>query len=391
MIESMRSAPLRSMMCCAALLSAAALAAAPRDYFMYLGAYTFRDGKGIYAYRFNSTTGKLTPLGLAAATLNPSFLAIDPSGRFLYAANEFTSNEFPPDPQKKGSISAFSVDAKAGKLTALNTVSSGGAFTPHLAVDRSGKTLVAVNYQSGSTVAFPIHADGTLGEVSSLVEHHGRSIDPQRQTGPHPHCVAVAPGNRFVVIPDKGIDELLVYRLDAAKSRLTPHDPPFTKVRPGSGPRHFAFRPDGRFGYSINEIGSTVTALRWDGKAGTLTEVQSISTLPAPAPEGSTAAEVAIDRGGRFLYGSNRGHDSIAVFSIDKRTGKLAAILDVPAECRTPRNFAIDPTGRFLFVANQDTNNIVAFEIDRGSGKLSPTGDKYDASLPVCLIFAPAK
>ena len=375
----------------AGLLLVAALTAAPREYFMYLGAYTFRDGKGVYAYRFNSETGKLTPLGLAAETVNPSFLAIHPNGRFLYAANEFPSNEFPPNPKKNGSITAFSVDAKTGKLTALNTVSSGGAFVPHLAVADSGRTLVAVNYMSGSTVSFPIHADGTLGEVASLMQHSGSSIDPERQTGPHPHGVTFAPGNRFVIIPDRGIDKLMVYRLDAASSKLSANDPPFTKLEAGSGPRHFAFRPDGKFGYSINEIGSTVTVLRWDGKAGTLTAVQTLSSLPSPPPQGNTTAEVVIDRRGRFLYGSNRGHDSIAVFAIDGPTGKLTSVQDVPTEGRAPRNFAIDPTGGYLFAANQDSNNIVVFKIDPGSGKLSPTGDKYSASLPVCIVFLEVK
>jgi len=373
------------------LAALASLAAAPQEYLMYVGGYTFKSGKGIYAYRFDPASGKLTPLGLAAETLNPSFLAIQPNGRFLYTVNEFASNEFPPDAKKNGTISAFSADDKTGKLTLLNSVSSGGAFVPHLAVDASGRTLVAVNYQSGSTVAFPIHADGKLGEVSSLIQHSGSSVDPKRQTGPHPHGVAIAPGNRFVIIPDRGTDRLVVYRLDAGESKLSPNDPPFTKLKPGSGPRHFAFRPDAKFGYSIDEISSTVTALRWDGKAGSLTEVQTISTLPSPPPEGNIAAEVVTDRRGRFLYGSNRGHDSIAVFSVDGPTGKLDIIQDVPTEGRTPRNFTLDPTGGFLFVANQDSDNVVAFKIDPSTGKLSPTGDKYDVSLPVCVLFVPAR
>jgi 6-phosphogluconolactonase len=355
---------------------------------MYLGAYTFRDGKGVYAYRFHPATGKLTPLGLAAQTLNPSFLAIHPNGRFLYAVNEFTSNEFPPDPKKNGSTTAFSVDRKTGKLTALNTVSFGGG---HLAVDKSGKTLVIANYHGDSTVAFPIHADGTLGEASSVVQHSGSSVDPQRQAGPHPHCVTFTPENRFVIVSDRGLDKLLVYKLDAAASSLSPHDPPFTKLNPGSGPRHFAFRPDGKFGYSINEISSTVTALGWDGKAGTLTEVQTIPSLPSPPPKDNAGAEVVIGRRGRFLYVSNRGHDSIDVFSINGPTGKLTSVQDVPTRGRTPRSFAIDPTGRFLFAANQDSNNIVVFKIDLATGKLSPTGDQYSASLPVCIVFLPVE
>ena len=374
-----------------AVIGCAWLVAAPREYFMYVGGYTFKGGKGIYAYKFSSSTGKLTPLGIAAETLNPSFLAVHPNGRFLYAVNEFASNQFPPDPKKNGSISAFSVDATTGKLAFVNVVSSGGAYTPHLAVDESGTTLVAVNYMSGSTVAFPIDADGSLGEASSLIAHTGSSIDPKRQDGPHPHGVAMAPGNRFVIIPDRGTDKLVVYRLDAANSKLSANDPPFTKLKPGSGPRHFVFRPDAKFGYSVNEISSTVTALGWDAKTGTLTEVQTVSTLPSPSPDGNTAAEVVIDRRGRFLYASNRGHDSIAVFSIDGPTGKLTTVQDIPTEGREPRNFAIDPTSAFLFVANQNSDNIVAFKIDPRTGKLSPTGEKYNAPLPVCIVFVPAK
>jgi len=384
MIKSMRSALLLVLIGCASLM------AAPHEYFMYLGAYTFKDGKGIYLYKFNSATGKLTPMGLAAETVNPSFLAVHPNGRFLYAVNEFPTNQFPPDPKKDGAIRAYSMDAKTGKLTLLNVVSSGGAYTPHLAVDESGTTLIAVNFMGGSTVSFPIHADGSLGEVCSLMQHSGSSIDPKRQEKPHPHGATVAKGNRFVIVPDRGIDKLMVYRLDAAHSKLSPNDPPFVKIAPGSGPRHFAFRPDAKFGYVVNEINSTVTALSWDAKTGTLTEVQTVSTLPSPESS-NTGAEVAIDRRGRFLYASNRGHNSIAVFSIDGLTGKLTSIQDIPTEGREPRNFALDPTGGFLFVANQDGNNIVAFKIDPGTGKLSPTGDKYDASLPVCIVFVPVK
>jgi 6-phosphogluconolactonase len=373
------------------LIGCAPLLAAPPEYFMYIGGYTFKDGKGIYAYKFSSQTGKVTPLGLVAETLNPSFLAVHPNGRFLYAVNEFNSNKFPPDPTNNCTINGFSVDTRTGKLTPLNVVSTGGAYVPHLAVDESGKTLVAVNYMSGSTVAMPIHADGTLGEVSSLMPHTGSSIDPKRQDRPHPHGVTIAPGNQFVIIPDRGTDKLVIYRLDAANSKLSPNDPPFLKLTPGSGPRHFAFRPDAKFGYSLNEISSTVTALRWDAKAGTLAEVQTISTLPSPPPAVNTTAEVVIDRRGRFLYASNRGHDSIAVFSIDGPTGKLTTVQNIPTEGHEPRNFAIDPTGAFLFAANQNSSNVVAFKIDPRTGQLSPTGDKFDVSLPVCIIFVAAK
>lgn len=370
------------------LLLVTALTAASSEYFMYLGAYTFKEGKGIYAYRFNPATGKLTPLGLAAETLNPSFLAIHPNRRFLYAVNEFVSNEFPPDPGKNGSTTAFSVDRQTGKLRALNTVGFGGG---HLAVDKSGKTLVIADYHGDSTVALPIHADGTLGEASSIMQHSGSSVDPQRQAGPHPHCITFSPQNRFVIVSDRGTDQLMVYKLDADNSKLSSNDPPFTKLSPGSGPRHFAFRPDGRFGYSINEISSTITALRWDGKAATLTEVQTVPSLPSPAPKDNAGAEIVIDRRGRFLYVSNRGHNSIDVFSINDRNGTLTGVQDVSTEGRTPRNFAVDPTGRFLFAANQDSNNIVVFKIDPANGKLSPTGDRYAASLPVCIVFLTVK
>ncbi|HUS04716.1 MAG TPA: lactonase family protein [Bryobacteraceae bacterium] len=364
--------------------------AAPRqpakDMLVYVGTYTKTASKGIYAYRLKGATGELTPLGLVAETVNPSFVALHPNGRYLYAVSETTG----ADGQKSGSVSAFSIDRKTAVLKFLNKVSSHGAGPCYVRVDNSGKAVAVANYGSGSIASFPIKADGTLGEAASAIQHTGSVADAKRQGGPHAHSVNFSPDNKFAVAADLGLDELLVYRLDPEKATLTPNTPPFTKVSPRSGPRHFAFHPGGKFAYVINEISLTVTGFAWDAKAGVLKEVQTISTVPANFKEGSTA-EVQVHPSGKFLYGSNRGHDSIAVFSIDPRKGTLTAIEHVSTQGKTPRNFGIDPTGSFLIAANQDSDKLVVFRIDQKTGRLTPTGQTLDVPMPVCVKFLPVQ
>ena len=356
------------------------------EYLVYVGTYTRQDSKGIYAYRFQPSTGKMTSVGLVAETENPSFLALHPNHRFLYAVNEIANFEG----QRAGSVSSFSIDARTGMLTSLNKVSTRGTIPAHLVVDSTGKSLVVANYGSGSVAVFPVNGDGSLGAASAFVQHSGSSTGP-RQKGPHAHAVVLSADNRFVFVPDLGLDEVLSYRLDPAAGTLTPNDPPFTKVTQGSGPRHFAFHPDGQFAYTVHEMGSLVTVFAYDRAGGTLKELQTISTLPRDFSGTNNSAELQVHPNGRFLYASNRGHNSIAVFAIDPRAKTLTLVEHVPTQGKTPRNFAIDPTGRYLLAANQDTNNIVIFRIDQKTGRLTPTGDNLETPLPVCLLFLRAQ
>jgi 6-phosphogluconolactonase len=352
---------------------------------IYVGTYTQTPSKGIYSYRFQPASGKLTSIGLAAETENPSFLAVHPNRRFLYAANETSTYQG----KSAGSISAFAIDRSSGKLQLLNQVSSKGPGPCHVAVDKTGKWLFAANYDSGSVAAFPVHTDGTIGEASAFVQHSGSSVNQERQSGPHAHATTLSPDNRFLMVADLGLDQVFSYQLDPARG-LSGSNPLLTKVAPGSGPRHIAFTPDARFAYVINEILSTVTAFRYDANDGTLREIQAVSTLPDGFTGNNSTAEIAVHPNGRFLYGSNRGQDSIAIFRIDPASGKLTPAGHVSTGGHTPRNFAIDPTGGYLMTANQDSGNVVVFRIDAKTGVLTPTGTVLDVPFPVCVTFVEA-
>jgi 6-phosphogluconolactonase len=374
-----------------ALLAAPLPQAAKKDstngeFLVFVGTYTRQDSKGIYAYRFQSATGQLTPIGLVAETENPSFLALHPNHRFLYAVNEISNYEG----QSAGSVSSFLIDVKTGMLTFLNRVSTRGAIPAHLVVDQIGKSLIVANYGSGSVAAFPLRADGNIGAAAAFVQHTGSSTGP-RQRGPHAHAVNLSADNRFVFVPDLGLDQVLSYRLDSDKGTLIPNDPPFTKVTQGSGPRHFAFHPNGHFAYTLSEMGSLVTVFAYDRAGGTLNQLQTISTLPKDFSGSNNSAELAVHPNGRFLYASNRGHDSIAVFAIDPTANTLTLVEHVPTQGKMPRNFAIDPTGVYLLAANQNTNNIVVFRIDQKTGRLTPTGGEVKTPTPVCLVFLRAR
>lgn len=358
------------------LMTVFAAISAAQDWTVYVGTYTRGPSKGIYAYRFNRATGKLTPAGLAAESSNPSFLAVHPSQRYLYAVNENDS----------GTVSAFAVEPD-GKLKALNQVSSKGSGPCHLSVDRTGKWLFAANYNSGSAAAFPINADGSLGEATATFQHSGKSVDPDRQSGPHAHVATVSPDNRFVWVCDLGLDEILSYRIAPPKGGMTPNNPPFAKVQPGSGPRHVVFSQDSRFAYVENEMAATVTVFSYDADKGTMRAIQVISTLPEVYTGAKSGAEIALHPNSKFLYTSNRGDNSIATFKVDPAKGTLLFTGTVPTEGKTPRNFVVDPRGNYLLAANQDSSNIVAFKIDPQTGNLTPTGDKYDVGYPVCLVF----
>ena len=356
---------------------------AANDYLVYVGTYTGPRSEGIYAYRFEESTGKLVPLGLAASTVNPSFLAVDPSRRYLYAVNEIGNYKG----EKNGGVSAFTIDHETGKLTFLDEVVSRGAGPCHVSLDKTGRYVMVANYSSGSVAVFPVLEDGRLGDATAFDQRHGSSVNHEQQEGPHAHSIGVTPDNRFVLSADLGLDELLVYRFDASHGTLAPGKPPFAKIHAGSGPRHFAISPNGKFVYVISEMGSMLTAFSYNAARGTLHELQEISTLPKDFKGESNCAEVVVHPSGKFLYGSNRGHDSIAVFAIDGRKGTLTAGEHVSTQGKTPRNFAIDPTGKYLFAANQDTNSIVVFRIDPHTGRLTPTGKTVEVASPVCVTF----
>jgi 6-phosphogluconolactonase len=371
-------------------LCACALMAAPPvpvDWIMYVGSYTGKGSDGITAFRFNANTGEFTSLGTAAATPNPTFLAVHPSGKYLYAANEIGNFEG----GKTGSVSAFEVDAKSGKLTLLNAVSSKGNGPCHVAVDATGSVVLVANYGGGNIASLPLEKDGKLKDAASFFQFTGTGPNSQRQREPHAHSMNISPDNRFAFAADLGTDRVMVYKLDAAKGTLTPNDPPAAILKPGAGPRHFRFSPSGKVAYVINELQSTITVFQYDAAKGVLTEVQNISTLPADFTGKSTTAEVVVDRTGRFVYGSNRGHDSIAVFSADPATGKLTYVENVSTQGKTPRNFALDPTGRWMMVANQDTDNVVLYKVDANTGRLTAAGKTLSVSKPVCVRFIAAK
>jgi len=370
------------------LLSAVGAPAAAADQgqaLVYFGTYTGKKSKGIYVSRLNLATGSLSAPELAVEATSPSFLAIHPGRRFLYAVNEVSLF----NGKRAGAVSAFTIDGQSGRLSPLNQHSSGGDGPCHLIVDKGGKNVLVANYGGGSVAALPIEANGRLKPPSAFIQHTGSSVNASRQDKPHAHSINVSPDNRFAYVADLGLDKVLIYRFDAKLGSLTPNEPPFATVAPGAGPRHFAFHPKGRFAYVINEIDLTVTAFSQDAKSGALTVLQSVSTLPAgvtKVPSYSTA-EVQVHPSGRFLYGSNRGHDSITVFAIDGKSGKLTYVQNEPTQGNTPRGFGIDPTGTFLLAGNQRSDSVVVFRIDQQTGRLTPTGHKIEVGSPVCVKF----
>jgi 6-phosphogluconolactonase len=359
-------------------------AAASDSMRIYIGTYTSGKSKGIYSAQFNAASGKLGTPELVAETKNPSFLALHPHKHFLYAVSEMDSTDGKPG----GAVSAFAIETKTGKLTPLNQQSSEGSGPCHLAVEKTGKCLLVANYGSGSIAALPIGKDGSVGERATAIQHQGSSVDKGRQEGPHAHFITPDPANHLALVCDLGLDKLLVYKLSPNSAKLAANEPAFASVAPGAGPRHLAFHPDGHAVYVINEMALTMTAFSYDAKDGVMKELQTISTLPADFNGKGSCAEVEVHPSGKFLYGSNRGHDSIAVFAIDPKTHKLTLVEHQSTRGKTPRHFAIDPTGKWLLAENQDSDSIVVFKIDSATGRLSPTGQSIEVGSPVCIVFA---
>ncbi len=368
---------------------------AARKYFLYVGTYTisekntFTGSHGIYAFRVDENPKdalQVSALGVAAQTTNPSFLTTDPSQHFLYAVNELSKYKGAAG----GSITAFAIDQKTARLSYLNEVPSRGADPCYISFDKTGKFALVANYTGGNVAVFPVLKDGKIGDASAFVQHQGKGARPDRQEGPHAHWIETTANNRFAIASDLGLDELLVYRFDPAKGTLVPNDPAFVKLSPGTGPRHVAFTPDQKFAYSVDELNSTITSFSYDAMRGVLRTLETVSTLPKGFSGSNDTAEIHVHPNGKFLFASNRGHDSIAVFAIDKQSGHLTLVDHFSTQGKTPRNFEIDPSGNFLFVANQESDNVVVLAIDAKSGRLTPTGQTLSVPSPVSLRFVAA-
>jgi 6-phosphogluconolactonase len=349
-------------------------------YFLYVGTY----GEGVYAYRYDAGSGKLESLGLAGKVVNPSFLATSPGYKYLYAASEL-------DGDKPGAIAGFAINRVSGALSDLNSRSSDGLAPCHVAVDHTGKMLTAANYTSGTVPMFPIEADGMLAPLSGLMTAMGRGPDPQRQQGPHAHETVFSPDNRFVYVPDLGLDIIRIYKVDAAQAKLTPNVPPFVKTDPGSGPRHIVLSHDGKFAYVIHELIPQVAVFSRDLSTGGLTHLQTIRSVPDGFKGVSNPAEILMDRAGDYVYASNREYGAIAVFAVDHSTGHLSRIQVIETGGTQPRGVALDPSGKLLFVGDQKQNKFILFSVDSATGKLTLTDHSFSMPSPVSFVFVPAR
>ena len=354
-----------------------------RSLTLYIGTYTSGKSEGIYIYRMNVSSGELKYFNTVKRVIDPSFLAVDGKRRFLYAVNELA--EFAGKPG--GALSAFSIDQKTGDLSLLNQQPSLGGAPCHVIVDATGRFVLVANYAGGNVSVIPVMRDGSLGTATDMVQHHGSGVNKERQEAPHAHCVTLDRSNRYAFVADLGLDRVMIYHFDAKAGKLMPARQPWAQLKPGAGPRHFTFHPNGRFAYDINELDSTLTVFSYDVVDGTLSSLQSISALPVDFSGNNDCADLHVSRSGKFLYGSNRGHNSIVVFAINESTGKLTYLEHAATQGKTPRNFAVDPTGRFLLVANQESDTVVTLRIDPVTGRLKPTGHVAEVPTPVCLKF----
>ena len=364
-----------------------ARAAEPEDgmIIVYVGTYTDGESQGIYRFAVDPVSGKATSPDLATASESPSFLALHPDGRSLYAVNE--TDDF--GGESTGAVSAFAIDPASGELRLLNQKPSMGAHPCHLLLDAAGRNVLVANYSGGNVSVLPLRADGRLEAPSAVRAHEGSGPDRRRQEGPHAHGLALAPDERFLLVADLGADRVFVHRFDPAAGTLDPHAPPSAAAEPGLGPRHVVFHPAGNHVYAINELLSTITVFGYEAASGTLEPMQTITTLPVGFEGRSSTAEIAISPDGRFLYGSNRGHDSLAVFTVDGDSGRLAPAGHVSTNGRNPRHFAIDGTGRLLLVANQDSDTVTVFRVDPATGLPAAVGEPVSVPKPVCLLIMP--
>ena len=353
--------------------------AAGADMYVFYGTHRAGPGIGFSVGHFDTDTGVLTTPRFDVEAVEPAFFVIHPDGRHLYTCNSGSP----------GGVSAYAIDPKNAHLTLLNKEPSGGDDASYVCLDRTGRFVFVANYSGGNLAGFAIKPDGSIGARTAFAQHTGSSVDPQRQTHAYAHSIIVDPTNRFVLTADLGVDKLFVYRFDEKTGALTPNDPPFAAVKPGSGPRHVTFHPGGRWVYLINEMACTVIAFNWDTARGALTQFQTVSTLPTDFKGVNTCAEVLVHPNGKFLYASNRGHDSIAVFAIDPASGRLTPVERVSTQGRTPRNFAFDPTGKWIVCSNHGSDNAVVFRIDETTGRLTQTGQPVPVPFPFCERFLP--
>ncbi len=378
--------PLRQSIVCSLALLMLTTTLRAKEFLVYFGTYTEGLSKGIYVSRLDSASGRLSEPQLAVTTPDPSYLAIAPDKKHLYAANEVSG-------PKDGLVSAFTIDRRSGQLTLLNQKDSGGISPCHVSVDAEGETVLVANYNSGNAKSMPLTDDGRIGDGGSLVVYQGHGPNSDRQTSPHGHFLATDPANHFALGCDLGTDKVMVYRLNPEDSTLTPNNPPFAVVPPGSGPRHLVFSRDGKFVYVLNEMGCSVSLFHWDAKSGTLSPEETVSALPTGSPleKAYTSAEILVHPNGKFVYVSLRGHDSISVFAVDPKTHQLTLIQNISSGGKVPRGLAIDPTGHWLIAANQKTDNVVEFGVDVTTGKLTPNNTSYQVGSPVDVKFVKAR
>ena len=349
--------------------------------YVYFGTYTESDSnashrrEAIYVYRMDPSRGTLTSISTGMDVTNPSFLVFHPNHLFLYSVNE----------QEKGGASALAVDQRTGALAFLNRQPTYGAAPCYLSLDSTGKWLLAANYMGGNLTVLPVLNDGRLGPPTDLVQHYGKGVNKSRQEAPHAHSILFDPSGRFVLAADLGIDRIMVYRLDTQRGKLIPHDPPYVSANPGSGPRHMAFHLSGGYLYVANELDSTVTVYTWDSEKGVLYPIQTLPTLPESTSLSNIVADIHLTPSGKYLYVSNRGHDSLAGFAVNGKRGFLTPFGHFPTQGKWPRNFAIDPLGAFLLVANQNTDTVVTFWIEQKTGQITPTGQVTPVPSPVCV------
>jgi 6-phosphogluconolactonase len=360
----------------------AALAANAADMYVYFGTHRAGPGIGFSLAHFDTDTGALTKPEFIMEAVEPAFFVVHPDGKHLYACNSS---------RMTGAVSAYEIAPKTGRLTLLNQKSSAGADPSYITLDKTGRYALVANYQGGNVAVLAINPDFTLGEKTGFDQHTGRSVNPERQSRPFAHSIIVSPDNRFALVADLGLDKVFVYRFNEKDGSLTPNDPPFATVKPGAGPRHVKFHPNGKWVYVINEMGCTVTGFKWNAAKGSLAEFQTISTLPEDFKGNNTCAEVVIHPNGKFLYGSNRGHDSLAVFAINQKSGKLTLVERVPSQGKWPRNFEFDPTGKWILCSNHNSDNAVVFRVDETTGKLTPAGQPVPVPFPFCERFLPVK
>lgn len=353
------------------------------EFACFIGTYTGAGSEGIYRCRYQSSSGKLGEPELAAETKNPSFLAISPDRTRLVACAEVGEM----NGQRSGGLVGFTVDPATGELTKTNTTLSGGGAPCYVTIDATGRWALAANYSGGNVISVPLNEDGSLGDTVSLMQHEGSSVNERRQKGPHAHCIVLSPDNRFAFACDLGIDKVMIYRFDEEDGTLTLNDPAFVSMTPGAGPRHFAFHPDGKLAFAINELNSTITAMEYDSDRGALTPIESYSTLPEGYEGGNSCADIHVSPRGEFVYGSNRGHNSIAAFAVDQTKGTLELIQHESTGGETPRNFSLSPTSDFIMAANQTSDSIVSLQRSWETGRMTPTDNSISVSRPVCVKF----